>query len=93
MLRQIKRETPLAIFIALKVYCDGEHCRGIIGCLYELGVCILYDHVRNISKVMANSIVKIFEAEGVPCGPMLRKGLLTIRSADNIDINPLNRDA
>ncbi len=42
---------------------------------------------------MDNSIVKIFEAEGVPCGPMLRKGLLTIRSSDNIDINPLNRDA
>ncbi len=49
--------------------------------------------MRDISKVMANSVVKMFEAEGVPCGPILRKGLLTIGSADNIDINPSNRDA
>ena len=49
--------------------------------------------MRDISKGMANSIVKMFEAEGVACGTILRKGLLTIGSADNIDINPSNRDA
>jgi len=42
---------------------------------------------------MANSVIKMFEAEGAPCGPTLRKGLITIGSADNIDLNPVNRDA
>jgi len=41
---------------------------------------------------MANSTIKMFEAEGAPCGPTLRKGLITIGSADNIDLNPMNRD-
>ena len=48
--------------------------------------------MRDISKIMANS-VKMFEAEGAPCGPTLRKGLVTIGGADDFDLNPANRDA
>ena len=33
------------------------------------------------------------QAEGTPCGPTLRKWLVTIGSADNFDLNPTNRDA
>ena len=29
----------------------------------------------------------------MPCVPTMRKGLFTVGSADNIDINPVNRDA
>ena len=89
----VERETPIAIYIALKVYGATEHCEKTINRLHELGICISYARVRDISKVMANSVVKMFEAEGVPCGPTLRNGLLTIGSADNIDLNPTNRDA
>ena len=42
---------------------------------------------------MANSVVMMFEAENAACGPTLRKGLVTIGSADNFDLNPTNRDA
>ena len=90
---RVERETPIAIYIALKVYGATEHCEETINRLHELGICISYARVRDISKVMANSVVKMFEAEGVPCGPTLRNGLLTIGSADNIDLNPTNRDA
>ncbi len=87
------RETPLAIYIALKVYGATEHSEDTINRLHELGICISYARVREISKVMANSVIKMFETEGVACGTILKKGLLTIGSADNIDINPSNRDA
>ena len=46
-----------------------------------------------ISKIMANSVIKMFEAEGASDKPTLRKGLVTIGSADNLDLNPMNRDA
>ena len=81
---RVERETPIAIYIALKVYGATEHCEETINRLHELGICISYARVRDISKVMANSVVKMFEAEGVPCGPTLRNGLLTIGSADNM---------
>ena len=42
---------------------------------------------------MAISVIKMFEGEGAPCGRILRKALLTVGSADNIDINPSNCDA
>ena len=42
---------------------------------------------------MINSVIKMFEAESVPCGPIPRKGLLTIGSTDNFDMNPSNNDA
>ncbi len=86
-------ETPLPIYVALKVYAATEHCEKTINQLHELGMCICYARVRDISKVMANSVVRMFEAEGAPCGPALRHGLLTIGSADNFDLNPSNRDA
>ena len=90
---KVDRETPLAIYIALKISGATEHSEEILNRLHELGLCISYTRVRDISKTMANSVVKMFEAEGVSCGPILRKGLLTVGSADNIEINPSNRDA
>lgn len=42
---------------------------------------------------MENSVIRMFEGEGVPCGPVLRKGVLTVGSADKIEINPANHDA
>ena len=87
---RVDRETPLAIYIALKVYGATEHSRESLNRLHELVICVSYDRV---SKAVANSVIKMFEAEGVPCGPTLRKGLFTVGTADNIDSNPSNHDA
>lgn len=86
-------ETPLPVYTALKVYGATEHSEETLNRLHELGLCVSYARVREISKHMGNSVVKMFESEGVPCGPTLRTGLLTVGSADNIDINPSSRDA
>jgi len=88
-----ERETLLPVYVALKVYATTEHSEETINRLHELGVCVSYSQIRDISKIMANSVIKMFEAEGVPCVPTLRKGLITIGSADNIDLNPMNHDA
>ena len=90
---RVERETPLPVYVALKVYAATEHSEETINKLHELRVCVSYARVRDISRIMGNSVVKMFEAEGAPCGPTLRKGLVTIGSADNIDVNPTNRDA
>ena len=92
-LHKVDRETPLAIYIALKIYGATEHCEETLNQLHKLGICLSYARVGDISKEMANYVIKMFEGEGVACGPILRKGLLTIGSADNIDITPSNRDA
>lgn len=82
---KVDRETPLAIYIALKIYGATEHSEETLnhGYMNLVYACISYARVRDISTVMANSIVKMFEAEGVPCGPSLRKELFTVGSADN----------
>ena len=88
----VYRDTPLVIYIALKIYGATKHCVEILNQLHKLGICLSYARVRYISKEMANSVIKMFEEEGVACGPILKKGLLTIASIDNIDINPSNGD-
>jgi len=90
---RVERETPLPVYIALKVYVAMEHWEETINRLHELGVRVSYARIRDISKIMANSVIKMFEAEGAPCEPTLRKGLITISSANNIDLNPMNCDA
>ena len=63
---RIDRETPLAIYIALKVYVATEHSEEALNRLHDLGVCISYARVRDISKEMANSVIMMFE-EGILC--------------------------
>ena len=52
---RVDRETPLAIYIALKVYGATEHSRESLNRLHKLGICVSYDRV---SKDMANSVSK-----------------------------------
>ena len=38
----VERETPLSIYVALKVYAATEHCEETINRLHDLGICISY---------------------------------------------------
>ena len=58
---RIEKETPLPVYVALKVYAATNHLEETIN---KLGVCVSYALVRDISKTMANSVVKMFEVEG-----------------------------
>ena len=54
---RVERETPLPVYVTLKVYAATEHSEETINKLHELGVCVSYARVRDISKIMANSVV------------------------------------
>ena len=86
------------MYIALKVCGAAEHRQETLNhLLHELGICISHAKVQDFSKDMANSIVNMFEAECVPCGPILRKGLLMVGSAERtvlswICVGPISCD-
>ena len=55
--------------------------------LFELGLCISYDHVLSISTILGNNLCRQFEIEKNVCPPTLRKKLFTNAAIDNLDHN------
>ena len=55
--------------------------------LFELGLCISYDHVLSISTILGNNLCCQFEIEKNVCPPTLRKKLFTNATIDNLDHN------
>ena len=81
------RETPLPIFVALKIHALIRS-RDLITTFYQLGICISYDHLLQISAQMANGVCDQFHIDQVVCPPKMRKGIFTCLAVDNIDHNP-----
>ena len=61
--------------------------------LHKLGLGISNQRMNRISTDLANSVIAEFDAKGAPCSSLLSHKVFTMRSVDNIDINPKNRDA
>ena len=55
--------------------------------LFELGLCISYDRVLNISTILDSNLCDQFEVEKIVCPPKLRKNLFTTSAIDNVDHN------
>jgi len=87
-----ERECPLPIYVGLKIH-GLTRARNLIDALFDLGLCISYDRVLNISTDVANSVCARFERDGVVCPPKLRSGLFTTAAVDNIDHNPSSTTA
>ena len=85
-----ERETPLAIYLALLIHAQTRK-RELIDKLHDLGLCISYDRVMQISANMGNSVCALYGSENVVCPPKLREGLLTTGNVGNIDHNPSAR--
>ncbi|KAH3846278.1 hypothetical protein DPMN_088577 [Dreissena polymorpha] len=81
------RETPLPIYLALKVHGETRK-RTLIDTLYDNGLCISYDRLLSISTGVANSICAKYEEDGIVCPPKLSDHLFTTAAVDNIDHNP-----
>ena len=86
------RETPLPIYIALKVHAETRK-RGLIDCLNNLGLCISYDRVMSISTDVANTVCARFFTDGLVCPPQALSGVFTTAAVDNIDHNPSSTSA
>ncbi|ELU07992.1 hypothetical protein CAPTEDRAFT_216620 [Capitella teleta] len=87
-----KRETPLPIYISLKIY-GAVRNRGLIDTLHELGICVSYQRLLDITNDIASAVCQRFNEEGVVCPPKLRNGLFTTAAVDNIDHNPSSATA
>ena len=56
------RETPLPIYLSLKINAVTRS-RGLIDTLFNLGLCISYDRLLQLSSDIANGICRSFRAE------------------------------
>ena len=81
------RETPLPIFVTLKVHTE-IHKWGLLDALHGLGLCISRNRTLTISSDVANSMCARFESEGVVCPPQAVTDVFTTDAVDNIDHNP-----
>ncbi len=81
------QETPLPLYLSLKIHV-ATRSRGLVDTLFNLGLCVSYDRLLQLSADIANGVCQRFRMEGVVCPPKLRHGLLTTGIVDNIDHNP-----
>ena len=81
------KETPVAIYLAIKIHTETRK-RTLVDAFHQLGLCISYDRLLEISSDIANSVCAMYEEEGVVCPPTLQKNLFTTAAIDNIDHNP-----
>ena len=82
-----QRETPLPIYLSIMLHTKTRK-RDLVDTLLNLGLCISYDRVLNISTELGDKICYHYEQEKALCPPELKGGLFTSAAVDNIDHNP-----
>ena len=86
------REIPLPIYLSLKIHAVTRS-RGLIDTLFNLGMCVSYDRLLQLTSDIANAVCQSFRAEDVVCPPRLHSGLFTTGAVDNVDHNPSSATA
>ena len=81
------RETPLPLYLSLKIHAVTRS-RGLVDTLFDLGLCVSYDRLFQLTSDIANGVCERFMMEDVVCPPKLCRGLLTTGAVDNVDHNP-----
>ncbi|XP_072178978.1 uncharacterized protein [Diadema setosum] len=87
-----ERETPLPLYLSLKIN-SVTRSRSLIDTLFNLGLCVSYGRLLQLTADIANGVCKRFDMEEVVCPPKLRKRLFTTGAVDNIDHNPTSATA
>ena len=80
------KETPLSIYIALKIYVLTRS-KTLIECLHKLGICISYARVLDITKDISENMLYQYQQDGVFLPSILKKYVFTMIAKDNVDIN------
>ena len=81
------RETPLPLYVALKIHAVTRN-RNLTDTLFNLGLCISYHRLLQLTSNITNGICQRFVMEDVVCPLKMRHGLFTTAAVDNIDYNP-----
>ena len=82
-----ERDTPLPIYLSMLIHAKTRK-RELIDTLFNLGLCVSYDRLMNISTDLGNTVCKRYHSEQVVCPPQLKSGVFTCGAVDNIDHNP-----
>ena len=67
--------------------------RSVLDALFNLGLCISYDRVLDISTALGNTVCHNYEMQAAVCPPNLKAGLFSTSAIDNIDHNPSSTSA
>ena len=86
------RESPLPIYLSMLIHAKTRS-KNLIDTMFNLGLCVSYDRLMNISTNLANSVCDQYHIDQVVCPPQLSKGVFTCGAVDNIDHNPSARTA
>jgi hypothetical protein len=78
---------PLPIYIGVMLYAATRK-KSIIDRLFDLGLCVLYDRVLNLTDDLAAAVCKFYTDQNVVCPPQLHRDLFTVAAVDNLDHNP-----
>ena len=87
-----ERETPFPLYLGVLIHSKTRK-RELVDAQFELGLCISYDRVMNISTILGNNLCRHFEMEKNVCPPKLKAKLFTTAAIDNIDYNPTSTTA
>jgi hypothetical protein len=87
-----QRETPLPVYLGMMIHTKTRK-RELVDTLFDLGLCISYNRVLDISTDLGNKVCHQYAVEKAVCPPNLRSGLFTTAAVDNIDHNPSSTSA
>ena len=59
----------------------------MIDTLFDEGICVSYDRVKQVGIDLANTEISRYHQEGIVCPSKMRRGLFTTFGLDNIDKN------
>ena len=89
LVRQHKKsqETPLIQYVRLKIY-SMTRSRKLIDDLFRAGLCISYDRVLEITKILYENLRESYSKHGCFFPFVLKKGVFSVWLKDNVDVNP-----
>ena len=74
------QETPLPMYVSMKIHAVTRS-RGLVDMLFNLGLCVSYDKLLQLTSNLVNGICQRVRMEDVVCPPKLRQGLFTTAAA------------
>ena len=74
------------MYIGINVHAQTRS-KKVVQQLYQMGISISYDRVIELEDLIATSVCKRFEEDGVVSPACLWKGLFTVGALDNLDHN------
>ena len=82
----VDRETPLPLYLGIMIHSKTRK-RSVIDTLFELGICVSYNHVMSVSADLGNKLCDFYASVDTVCPPNMMQNTFTLAAVDNIDHN------